>query len=432
MNSHLGRLTRSLSIISLCLILGSTISCGTLEMGVELTPTYDLNLRQTMNSIQAANARLATLIANPNSSGPSLPASDSPPTITLTPTLTKVISTSTPTSTHTPGPPKFSSLYFSTQPDGPSQRYFPAGIQRIYAIWKYENMNVGMIVHREWKKDEELWSDRYETWDFPRYGAEGTKKDTFIYDFDYGLQPGHYSFSLEINGVMQPFASGDEVLPSVSFWVIKGEINTPILSPNRAYSLSIQWGGRLIIRDPDGNFRDLVVTNEIPYIAWFPDNRHIIYADRDRTKQLGLFGDIGITHQLWILDVITGERYMIGSADENFHHPLLSLDGQYIAVMSGSNHKDACQASPLLVFIELDQELHRKAVYQLKDFAGLPYAGRTDVSIYLNDPQRTGSWEDAITFTTYLRWTCIEEQDQTDGFYLLKLDKLQASRLADQ
>ncbi len=432
MNSFPGRYLKGFLVLWPCMILITMAACGTLEVGVEHPPARDERFQQTISAIQSANASLATMIANPGQSESIMPTLSQQTTVaaSLTPTLEP--STSTPTPTRTPGPPRFASLYFSTQPDGPPQRFFVAGIQRIYAIWNYENMNVGMVVHRIWEKDGELWSDRYETWDLPKYGAEGVKKDTFIYDFDYGLQAGEYTFSLDINGVRQTFGEGEAAQPSVRFWVIKGEIQAPIVSPNRTYSISIQGGGRLIIRDPDGNFRDLVVTNEISFIVWFPDNRHIAYADRDRTKQIDLNSDLGITHQLWILDVVTGERYIIGTADENFHHPLISPNGHYLAVLSGNTFNEGCHASPLLMFIELDQELHRKAFYEVNGFSGLPFSSRTDVSIYPNDPQRTGSWEDENTFVTYLRWTCIENDNQTDGIYLLRLDKMQAQRLPNQ
>ncbi len=427
-----GRLLKGFLTLLLNTILITTAACGTLEVGIERPPARDEKLEQTISAIQVANASLATLIANPGSALPITPASPLGTTVAPSLTPSQEPPTSTPSPTRTPGPPRFSSLYLSTQPDGPPQRFFVAGIQRIYVIWNYENMNVAMIIHRIWEKDGELWSERFETWDLPKYGAEGIKKDTFIYDFDYGLQPGEYSFSLDINGVRQTFGEGEAAQTNVKFWVVPAEISGSIISPNRSYSISIQWGGRLIIKDPDGNYRDLVVTNEISFLSWFPDNRHIVYADRDRTKQVDLNSDLGITHQLWVLDVVTGERYMIGSAEENFHHPLISPDGRYIAVLGGNTYKDGCQASPSLKFINLNQELHRKAVYELKGFSGLPFSNRTEVSIYPNDPARTGSWEDENTFVTYLRWTCAENKDQNDGFYLLKLDKMQSERLKGQ
>jgi hypothetical protein len=101
--------------------------------------------------------------------------------------------------------PTFSNLRLKTSPDGLNQTAFPAGTTRVYAVWDYSNIPVGAQVHRVWRRNEEIFADRTEAWDFSKYGTSGTVTDVFIYDDISGLSSG--SYVVEISLVGQPGVS---------------------------------------------------------------------------------------------------------------------------------------------------------------------------------------------------------------------------------
>ncbi|MBK8988448.1 MAG: hypothetical protein IPM39_20665 [Chloroflexi bacterium] len=101
------------------------------------------------------------------------------------------------------GSPVFANLRFAATPIGPPQSVFPAGTQRIFAVWDYQNMGVTDVVRREWRRDGEPWLIREETWDYLHYGPQGVVNDVSIYDFETGLPPGEYELLLFLNGIQQ-------------------------------------------------------------------------------------------------------------------------------------------------------------------------------------------------------------------------------------
>jgi hypothetical protein len=98
--------------------------------------------------------------------------------------------------------PSFSNLRMRTRPDADSQTTFPAGITRIYAVWDYSNIPVGAQVRRVWRRNEQIFVDRTEVWDFEKYGTSGTVTDVSIFDEISGLSNG--SYQVEISLVGQP------------------------------------------------------------------------------------------------------------------------------------------------------------------------------------------------------------------------------------
>jgi hypothetical protein len=406
-----------LVIISLSSIAGASTACTVLEVGIERTPTPYQWLNKTVLAMETEDAQLETQIARPS------------PTPTPTPAPTSLPEIPTPAPSVTPDSPTFTNLRFATQPNGIPQKIFVAGTRRIYAIWDYANMSTGLTVHRIWKKNDEVWFDRSSAWDMVSYSSLGTIRDISIFDFDTGLQPGKYSLELEINGKGQTFGNSEEASPTVDFWVVPSEIDGPVTSPNKAYTAIVQWGGQITIEDPDGNLRDIVDTeeiNEIAQLVWFPDSRHIAFTSRDRTMQTSINSDAGITHTLWVLDILNVERQIIGSNDENFHHPVISPGGNYMAVFEGATFVDACLASPALALIKLDSQYKRQAILKVDNFKGLP--GASIDTIYPNTPDKPGYWKDNNILISSLSWTCATQHD-LDGTYQLNLQKMEAQKL---
>lgn len=392
----------------------SATACGTLTVAVEQTPTPELALTATVAALATNNAWLGTQIALP----------------TLTPKPPPIIETQIPTVTVTAATPKFSNLRFSTQPDAiDSQHFYVAGTGRIYAVFDYTDMDSTMTVRRVWYRNGAEWITREDKWSFDKYGSAGTIKDISVFDEAIGLQPGEYSLSLYIDGTLQDFGEGSSNLEKSSFWIFPSDVQSAISSPDGSLSARVQRGGHLIIESQDGRDRELVVTQEISGIAWFPDSRHLVYTDRDRSKQVNATEDWGITHKLWALDIETGERHLIGTSGENFHHPVISPNGRYIAVLAGNTFGDACLASPTLSILELDSELRRQAVYVISDFSGLPYSSPGNYGIYPTDHTSPGHWEGDQSFVTSLWWVCLTADNSPNGTYLLDLGKREAQRI---
>jgi len=292
-------------------------------------------------------------------------------------------------------------------------------------------MNEGLIIRRVWYLNGIEWIAREEPWDLTRYGSTGTIRDVSIFDEEIGLQAGEYALTIFIDGVPQDLGQGTTFQERASFWIFEPDIRAPIASPNKYYTAIVNRGGHLLIEDPNGKLSELVITQEISDLAWFPDNRHIVFSDRDRSKQVNEVENIGITHKLWVLDIDTGERHLIGTTDENYHSPLISPGGRYVAVLAGATYKEGCQASPTLAILELDAEFRRQAVYVIDDFSGFAYSEPGRYLIYPFDTTNPGNWDSETRLIIGLWWSCLDVSPIPDGVYLLDLERKSARRIGD-
>ena len=105
------------------------------------------------------------------------------------------------------------------------------------------------------------------------------------------------------------------------------------LSPDGSRLAFVQNLGSLIIQEAGGQQRELVVTNEISSLAWFPDGKHITYSDRG-TSQPPMVRQ----YRLWIVNVETGAKHQI-----DIKHvprpgavPCISPGGDYLYFMAPS------------------------------------------------------------------------------------------------
>jgi hypothetical protein len=402
-----------------CLLMLGSAACTTLQAGIERTPTPDISLTATVAVLQTDNARQETEIAQ------SLQTVQTA-TPSLTPTATEI-----PYTPMAPAP-RFSTMRFSPQPDSVDpRRFYVAGIPRICSMWDYANMRAGLTVRRIWYLNGQEWIVRDEPWDFAKYGAAGTIQDICIFDENTGLQTGQYDLALLINGAPQDIGEGASFQDRATFWIFNPDVNGPVNSPDNSRVASVRAGSRLVVQDQTGVERELVVAQEISSLNWFPDNRSLLYTERDRSKQASPNQDLGIAHKLWVLDTETGERHLISAAGENFHSPQISSDGRYIAVLSGATYIDGCNYSPTLAIIQLDSGLKRQAVFRLSDFSGLPAVigstGNAPASnIFPTNPKNPGKWEDNQKFVTGLWWSCLNQANSPNGLYLLNLANMEA------
>jgi hypothetical protein len=297
------------------------------------------------------------------------------------------------------------------------QRVFPCGTREVFARWEYSNMREGLIIRREWFHNGELWLVREEPWDFQKYGDSGEVKDISIYDYDNGLEPGSYSLDLYIDGVLAE--------TSLSFRVL-GWVVDPLPSPNGKHTAIVKRPGTLIIQDEDGKQRVLLETDEIAGMAWFPDGKHLVYTNVDRSQQFNPPMAIGLRFELWVVNIKNKERYRLSTAEERLWKPMISPNGRYIAAVVGTGWADACLYDKGLVFLSLDREFHRIAKYEAEDFAGI-ITGHPDGtwSIYPED----GDWVNDTGYWAKLREHCVPAFE--DGVYIFNLSTLTATRISD-
>jgi hypothetical protein len=321
-------------------------------------------------------------------------------------------------------------LRFAADPDAAApQRFYVAGVNRVYAIWDYANMREGMAVKRVWTLNGRTWIEREDPWDTTQYGSNGTVKDVAVFEDNIGLQAGEYSLNLFIDGVRQTMGETEPSAESSTFWIFPPEVRDPVSSPDMRKTAYIRNGGRLFVEFPDGSAREMATTQEIASISWFPDNTNLLYAERDRSMQVVPTEDWGVTHKLWIINVETGERHILATSGENFHHPQISSDGRYVAVLIGNTFGEGCFYSPSLSIIELNEELRRANVFTIRDFTGIPYLEEVKGGIYPNDHTRPGVWEGRDKLLVSLWWLCLDTPDNPDGTYLLDLGLLTAQRV---
>lgn len=401
------------------LFLLTTASCATFQIGIVQTPQPNLGLTGTVQALKTANAGLAAILSIP------LPTNTPTP-----PPSEQTNEPSGPTITPTPSGPRFSSLRFATSPNAPvTRRFYVAGTPRIYAIWDYANMQDGMVVRREWLRDGQSWIVREDPWDMQKYGTSGTVRDIAIFDDNIGLQAGEYTLILSIDGIVQNVGDNIFIQEKGVFWIFAPEVREQVVSPNGNRIAYVRNGGRLIVEYDDGRVREMAIADEISSISWFPNNRHLIYAERDRTDQVSPTEDWGIAHKLWILDVETGERLLTSTSGENFHHPVISPNGRYIAALAGSTFNDRCFSSPSLVVVEFNEEMRRSSVYTVEDFEGIPFLGGDSSGAYPSAHNNPGTWEADDKLLASLWWLCLTTNGTPNGTYLLDISDLRAEKV---
>jgi hypothetical protein len=400
-----GRFLQSgIYIIIIIQLLIITSSCGTVEIGIEKTSTPNIQLTEFTSFLATENANMATRIA-------------SPALITTDSTNSPVPSQTSPT----PIPAAFVNLHFSPLPDeSHARQFYTEGTPRIFALWDYRGMQEGMLVRREWKRDNEDWIIQEEPWAYSKYGNQGTVSDIFVFDNQDGLEAGEYSLSLYIDGVAQNFEQASSSINQSSFWIFKSEINAPLASPDKSHSAFVRFGGNLFIEYPDGDILEIAQIQEVSALEWFPDGTNLLYVERDRSKQIEPSQDTGIIHRMYIIDVETLDQNILGTAGENFHSPLISPTGEYISVLLGDHHQDGCTGSPSLAILELDTDLRRRAVYLVSSFTGLDFPNDNPSAI-ISEESQTRRWENDNQLLVYLKWLCKPSNQSLDGLYLFDL-----------
>ena len=324
--------------------------------------------------------------------------------------------------------PKFSGVYFSTDPTQSSGvSFFPARTKQIFAVWDYQNMHEGLVVTRQWYLDGKMWLQREENWDFAKYGSSGTIRDVSIYDFDIGLPSGVYQLELLINGTPQPIGvtSTGQSRNWLNF-TIRSEANAiqESASPDSQWTITVNDQQRIVLRDGRGTSKDVFTGKEINYLNWFNDSKHFIFADRDYSGQVP-GSPIGVRDNLYIYDVSSGQVTLLYKSDRNFQGfagPMPSPNGKYIAGLEGSGFGDACFIDSQMIFLQLNSDLKSVTVLKQEKFAGIPSA--VDSTVY---PEQEGSWQSDTQYLVTLKGTCGIDQSLM-GEYIFDTSTISATR----
>ena len=359
----------------------------------------------------------------------------SPATSTPLPTATQAATAPPPPTELPPTPtapllPAFSpNLRFTSAPNQPEQRIFPALTWQVYALWDYENMSEGLVVRREWYRNGELWLQRETPWDFARYGAKGTVTDISIYDFDSGLESGVYQLRLYIDGTPQFVL--EAAAGQIEFIIEKDKGLVDVISPDGKLHALITEPSSLKIQNESGTIINVFSVKEAYRPAWFPDNVHLVFSSIDRSKQDHPPSTIGVRHELLLANAKTGELRQLTSLDENLHSAIVSPNGRTLALLKGDDWGDACFVNRELVFMELDENYQPGHITNLKDFAGIT---ETDDSIYppmdWQYKNSNSGWQNATQFKAPINWACAL-QNTPSGIYVFDIKTFSAERVGD-
>lgn len=346
---------------------------------------------------------------------------------TAEPTTEPVQATAAPTQTAVSNP-QFGSLALLPNrvslSAGWPQPYTPITTDELYAVWTYSGMTATDQLERLWYYNGALWRERNEAWDMNKYGANGRVEDIFVYDYEPHLPPGHYRLVLKVNGI--ELASAEHTIPN----------NTvgPAVEPNSGFTATVQDYKTLVLRRVDGTTVAWNSFGDIIDFAWLPGGQAIVYSEQIVVNP-ELPGTLGLRHNLWLQNIITGEKHQLSSTDEDLHTPVVSPNGRYLALYSGTLYGDACGVDADLHIMELRDDLQRANLIDLADFSGFPPVEGARPQPHLWGPGDgsfdpiPGEWVDGQTLAAKITWICA--QTEAEGVYQLDVNGRTAEKVAD-
>jgi hypothetical protein len=323
--------------------------------------------------------------------------------------------------------PQFSDLKLlpnrTSLSDGWPQPYTPITTNELYAVWNYSGMTAANELERLWYYNGALWLERREMWDMSKYGANGRVEDIYVYDFEPNLASGHYRVVLKVDG--QEMASAE--------YTIATNTVAPKVEPNTGFTAVVQDHTRLVLRRVDGTTASWVSSGDIISFDWFPNGPVIVYSEQIVVDP-SLPGTLGLRRNLWLQDVISGEKWLLAGSDEDLHSPVVSPDGRRLALLSGTFYGDACGLDVYLHVMELTEDLTRHSLIELDDFTNLPIVEFSAPQPFLWNSQgdydvTPGLWQDADTLEVGLTWLCADTN--ANGTYQLHLNGRTAEKVAE-
>ena len=184
------------------------------------------------------------------------------------------------------------------------------------------------------------------------------------------------------------------------------------------------YGEKRIVQDDlKGNITELYVGNAIPYAHPSPDNRHILFVDRDCSGQIP-GTTLGIRDALWIAEIPSGEPHLLYKHTSNFAGragPVFSPDGRFIASLEGSGFGDACLVDSRLIFFEVASDFQSVQPITQDQFTGFPVFNEGFVY-----PVEDGEWKTENLYLVTLDGTCNADKSQMGPFLFNLSDRTTA------
>jgi len=181
---------------------------------------------------------------------------------------------------------------------------------------------------------------------------------------------------------------------------------------------------RIVLDDLHGKTTELYSGNAIPYIYALPDNKHILFVDRDCSgQQPG--SPIGMRDGLWLAEIPSGALHLLYESGTTFAGragPQVSPDGRFIASLEGSGFGDACMIDSRLIFLELADDLKSVKPVTQEQFAGFPSS--TEGFVF---PVEDGEWKSSDLYLVTLDGTCAVDKS-TMGPYLFNASNRTVAR----
>ena len=121
------------------------------------------------------------------------------------------------------------------------------------------------------------------------------------------------------------------------------------------FQVDVYGQRRIVLDDLQGNLTELYVGNALPYVYPSPDNKFVLFVDRDCSQQ-GSNSTTGMRDSLWLVEVPSGRVQLLYSSATSFNlyaELALSPDGHFLAGLEGSGIGDECSLDSKLVFIEI-------------------------------------------------------------------------------
>ena len=307
------------------------------------------------------------------------------------------------------------------------QSAFPAGTKQVFTIWTYQNMHEGVNIQREWYLNGEPWLLREEPWDFAKYGEEGVIRDISIYEFEtpLGLPSGVYQLRVYIDNIVQPIGRFTKDQPEqwLNFEILPTDPIPEAASPDLQWEAAVLDGNQLILRDVNGTPIELFDGREIPYFAWFPDSKHLLFVERELSgKQEGT--TLGARDNLWIVKIPENETRLVYESNTTLGIVgglLISPAGRYAASSEGSGYGDACFVDTQLIFFDFPSDLMSAQPIRQEQFSGIPSV--LESVVY---PAESGVWQSDSQYLVTLEGTCTQE-DQL-GSFLFDVSDLTAAK----
>ncbi|MFK7800481.1 MAG: hypothetical protein AB8G95_02510 [Anaerolineae bacterium] len=215
----------------------------------------------------------------------------------------------------------------------------------VFAIWLYRGMLDGTLVRRDWYFNDELFISKEENWDIDIYGEGGFRTDVSIYDYEVGLREGDYRLELFIDG---------ELKANEAFTVVPPYTLTSLTEPVSGKRASSEGFNTVVVNNPDGSQDQVALGGRIQSVDWFPGGDKMIISTKkvvDPDSDLLAFAH---AYELWLWDLKGKSVINIGTVADNFQLPVVSPDGNTIAVLAGSGYGDACVIDLRLTFLKMD------------------------------------------------------------------------------